>query len=167
MWNLIKYAQNSVWTNMTNAYPFLPITPTSVPIVLFDNNGLDLNLLDPFNFEFHAGLHNSALSCKFGARCSRACMGSRQSNDQRLPGDGSVILHWTPGTRLWERLSHSLLSFSYILKPNSEELLLLTSKDMNNHKINGRADGQESHGELPLDVAGVSDHPLSGVWWGG
>lgn len=94
MWNPIKYVQNSVWTNMTNAYPFLPITPTSMPIVLFDNNGLDLNLLDPFNFKFHAGLHNSALSCKFGALCSIVGVGSSQSNEQKLPSDGSVVLYW-------------------------------------------------------------------------
>lgn len=53
MWNPIRYAQSPVWTNMTNAYPFLPITPKSMLIVLFDNNGPDLNLLDPFHFKFH------------------------------------------------------------------------------------------------------------------
>lgn len=43
--------------------------------------------------------------------------------------------------------------------------LLLTSKDTNNHKINERADGQENLGELPLDVAWVSVHPSSVMWW--
>lgn len=86
---------------MTNAYPFLPITPKSLLIVLFDNNGPDLNLLDPFHFEFHrcalkaehhAGLHNAALSCKFGAFAAQVCMAKGQSNEHLLPGDGSVAL---------------------------------------------------------------------------
>lgn len=38
---------------MTNTYPFLPITLKSMLIVLFDSNGPDLNLLDPFHFKFH------------------------------------------------------------------------------------------------------------------
>lgn len=38
---------------MTNAYPFPPITRKSMLIVLFDNNGPDLNLLDPFHVNLH------------------------------------------------------------------------------------------------------------------
>lgn len=60
-------------------------------------------------------------------------------------------------------LTHTLEIFLHF-ETKLRAALLLTSKDMNNHKINERADGQESRGELPLDVARVSDHPLSGVW---
>jgi len=64
-----------------------------------------------------------------------------------------------------ERFAPCSFEFFLHLQNKPGGVLLLPSKDTNNHKINERADGQEHLGELPLDVARASAHPSSGMWW--
>lgn len=151
---------------MTNAYPFLPNTLKSVFIVLFDSNGPDLNLLDPFHFKFHRcalKAEYQALSYKFGTLWSTVCVGKSQSNEWRQPGDGSVAPCWIDLIRntksVWVRMVCAML-FEFFLhfETKLKQALLSTSKDTNNCKINERADRQENLGELHLDVAQV-------MWW--
>ena len=95
------------------------------------------------------------------------------SNEQEQPGDGSVALpgicehSWQETQSPCEHEWFAPCSFEFFLhlKTKLGGALLLTSKDTNNHKINERADGQENLGELPLDVARVSVHPSSVLWW--
>lgn len=118
---------------MTNAYPFLPITLKSVLIVLFDNIGLDLNLLDPFYFKFHycaLKAQYQALSYKFDPLCSTAFKIKVRLVSRGCQRMAVLLCVETLKDLTWKfevevsksGMCHAPLSFSYILKPNSEEL---------------------------------------------
>lgn len=121
------------------------LLPTSTRIVLFDNNGPDLNLLDPFHLRFR----------RFSFQAQILLQICAFSEEEQLPEDVSVALQPASPSK----------SLSYALKSDSEELL--TSKDRKNQKIYERANGQVNLGELPLDGASVSDHPFVRICCGG
>lgn len=163
MWNSIRYAQRPVWTNMTNAYPFLPITPKSMLIVLFDNNGLDLNLLDPFHFKFcccalkagcHACITPLFLTSLLPSAARSAWIKPRVMN---RGFQGMAVLLFSEDVDLPKKKGFNQACWVFLTFWNQTRLLL-TSKDMNNHKIN---DGQENLYELLLAVALVNVHPSS------